>query len=141
MTRNSRTFKIRLSPSGMDLLIDCHCHLIRSTRSLLAWGTTLHVAVVRLDGLAPEDVARDLSRLPAASLMGTEEHHLGAPKGLNDIAVGIARRVAASAQLQTVPTQASIYLLALHGLLNADRRELQHIFETLGSNSGSALPG
>jgi len=141
MTRNSRTFKIRLSPAGMDLLIDCHCHLIRSTRSLIAWGTTLHVAVVRLDGLAPEDVARDLSRLPAASLMGAEEHHLGAPKGLNAIAARIARRVAASAQLQAVPTQASIYLLALHGALKADRIELRHLFATLSANSAGASRG
>jgi hypothetical protein len=34
MGRASRTFKLCLSPAGMDLLIDAHCHLNRCTRKL-----------------------------------------------------------------------------------------------------------
>src|SRR3546814_2749755 len=33
MGRARRSFKLRLSPAGLDVLIDSHCHLIRVTRS------------------------------------------------------------------------------------------------------------
>ena len=120
MERQSRTFKLRLSPAGMDLLIDSHCHLIRSTRCLLAWGTTLQVAVSCLD-MVPANVVIDrLGNIASAGLTGTEEHHLGAPKDLTVMANRIAQRVVESRPGDAAPMLSLIYIAALQQLTHTD---------------------
>ncbi|MCW2338188.1 hypothetical protein M2337_002421 [Sphingobium sp. B2D3A] len=129
MERQSRTFKLRLSPAGMDLLIDSHCHLIRSTRCLLAWGTTLQVAVSCLD-MVPANVVIDrLSSLATAGLAGTEEHHLGAPKDLNVTATRIAERVTKTVPGEAAPMLSSIYIAALQQLTRTDCDTLREAYE------------
>lgn len=128
MRRPSRTFKLRLSPAGMDLLIDSHCHLIRSTRALLAWGTTLQVAVDYLDTVPVGIVREQLGRLPERGLVGEEEHHLGAPQGVNDVARRIAVRVQETAPESDLPTLASIYLTALSQLTRTDAGTLRAVY-------------
>ncbi|WP_131818606.1 hypothetical protein [Sphingomonas leidyi] len=103
----------------MDLLIEAHCHLICSTRSLLAWGTTLQVAVENLDLVPAAAVAQRLKELATAGLSGREEHHLGAPRGVNETAARIAGRVQ---QLTggDAPTILSIYIAALYQVRQAE---------------------
>ncbi|MDB5580796.1 MAG: hypothetical protein JWR80_5972 [Bradyrhizobium sp.] len=113
MGRKSRTYRLTLSAAGMDVLIDAHCHLIRTTRCLLAWGTTLHIAVAHLDTVAPDAVMAKLTELPAAGLGGGEVHFLGAPTRLNDIAARIARRVTAEKPDLAPPELRHIYIVAL----------------------------
>lgn len=120
MSRPTRSFKLRLSKGGMDLLIDAHCHHIRSTRRLIAWGTTLHVAVGHLDRLPPQALAAVMEESCNAGLVGSEEHHLGAPNGLVGLAAGIAERIRALAPDKPAPSLGSVYLLALRTLLAAD---------------------
>lgn len=135
MTRQSRTFKLRLSPEGMDLLIDSHCHLIRSTRALAAWGTTLAVAVDCL-AAAPIDLVRDqLSKLPDAGLSGEEEHHLGAPKGLNETAGVIAAKVAESASDWRPPALSQIYIVALQQLAKTEPAKVCAAYDRTRSRS------
>jgi hypothetical protein len=104
----------------MDLLIDSHCHLIRSTRALVPWGTTLAVAVDCLDAAPVDLVCEHLSRVAASGLSGEEEHHLGAPKGLNDTASKIAAKVAGVAAGVRPPALSQIYLAALEQLTRTD---------------------
>jgi hypothetical protein len=132
-TRQSRTFKMRLSQSGMDLLIDSHCHLIRSTRALLAWGTTLHVAVACLESASTDAVRDQLVRLADAGLSGCEEHHLGAPKRLCDIAAGIARRVGSVTADE--PNLSHIYIVALQYILRLDPDTLRRCYERTRSGA------
>jgi hypothetical protein len=141
MIRQSRTFKLRLSPAGMDLLIDSHCHLIRSTRALLAWGTTLHVAVTCLDKVPAEMMFEQLARLRDAGFGGTEEHHLGAPKALNDIAIRIAERMSRSVPDLEPPTLAHIYILALYHLSRTDADTLKKAYESVKVAPTSDGPG
>jgi len=129
MERQSRTFKLRLSPAGMDLLIDSHCHLIRSTRCLLAWGTTLQVAVACLDLVPAAVVVERLSAVTAAGFYGTEEHHLGAPKDLTVTAVRIADRVAETAPNGDPPMLSAIYIAALQQLTRTDCDTLRAAYE------------
>lgn len=129
MMRQSRTFKLRLSPAGMDLLIDSHCHLIRSTRSLLAWGTTLQVAVSCLDLVPVAVVIERLAETALAGLSGSEEHHLGAPKGLNLTATRIAERVVRDAPNAETPTLSAIYIVALQQLTRTDCETLRATYE------------
>jgi hypothetical protein len=92
MARATRSFRLTLSPAGMDLLIDAHCHVIRATRCLLSWGATLHIAVCYFATLSHERVSADLRALARSGLIGSELHHVGAPAGLAAVAADIARR-------------------------------------------------
>jgi hypothetical protein len=125
----------------MDLLIDSHCHLIRSTRALLAWGTTLYVAVGCLETAATDTVLEHLARLPEAGLSGSEEHHLGAPKALNDIVTGIAKRVAKAAPCLETPTLGHIYIIALQELILTDAETLKAAYDRTRSPAPKARLG
>jgi len=111
MGKVSRTFKLRLSPAGMDVLIAAHCRLIQATRQILPWGTTLHAAVTHLDSFAPAEIVVGLDRIKAAGLCGAEVHFLGAPSTLND-----------------VPALLQIYVLALDLLVSAEAPSLRRAY-------------
>lgn len=131
MERVSRTFKLRLSPAGMDVLITAHCRLIQATRQLLPWGTTLHAALVHLDSIAPDQVLKGFDRIAAAGLRGTEVHFLGAPSTLNEVAVRIAARVLAVSPESRRPPLLQVYILALDMLASAEPRSLQLAYRKL----------
>lgn len=124
----SRTFKLRLSPAGMDVLIEAHCRVIRATRQLLPWGTTLHAALSHLDTLTPEEVVAGFPRVAAAGLAGAEIHFLGAPATLNEMAVRIAGRAVQGAPDRPGPTMLQVYLLALETLLTADVTQVRSAY-------------
>lgn len=138
MGRATRTFKLRLSPAGMDVLIDSHCHLIRATRSLIAWGTTLHVAVNHLDTIPVSAIAEALEALRASPLSGAEEHHVGAPHRLWDVASQIAARLRSATPDGEPPSLSAIYILALQQMAHADRAALLAAFERVKSPGGDA---
>ena len=125
MGRVSRTFKLRLSPAGMDVLFAAHCRLIRETRQLLPWGTTLHAAITHLDCVAADQILVGLDRIATAGLCGDEVHFLGAPSTLNDVASRIVARVAAASLDRPAPTLLQIYILALDILVSAEPRSLR----------------
>jgi hypothetical protein len=131
MTRPSRTFKLRLSPAGMDLLIESHCHLIRSTRSMLAWGTTLQIAVEHLDTVPAGIVADRLQKIAAAGYAGREDYHLGAPRGVNETAARIAARVSPGGESHDAPTLAHVYLAALEQLVATDAAVLRTLHDRI----------
>ena len=144
MARQSRTFKLRLSPAGMDLLIDSHCYLIRSTRSLLAWGTTLHVAIDCLQSVPAEILLHELARIPATGLSGSEEHHLGAPRALSKIVSSIAERISLVGPGREQPVIAHIYIIALQNLTRIDGAALRIAYERTrkraATDSDTVLP-
>lgn len=129
MARATRSFKLRLSPAGMDVFIDSHCHLIRATRCLIPWGTTLHVAVDHLATVPTETIALRLLEIQGHGLTGTEEHHVGAPHRLCDIASHIAARVDVAAPDVGQPALGMIYILALQELVRADAVQLRAAFD------------
>lgn len=135
MGRASRTYRLDLSSAGMDLLIAAHCRLIRVTRYLLAWGTTLHVAVHHLDTLPPDVVRLSLDTLPDLELGGSETHCLGAPIRLREIASRIATRVSESDANQGMPPVGQIYIVALQHVLTADPDALRASFRGISSQA------
>lgn len=119
MGRATRTFKLSLSPTGIDALIEAHCHLIRRTRCLLAWGMTLHVAVDHLETIEPSQTLLRLDEIDMVELMGDIVHHVGAPRRLGMLASDIVDRLAAEAPDRAPPTLGAIYILALLQLVEA----------------------
>lgn len=139
MGRARRSFKLRLSPAGLDVLIDSHCHLIRVTRSLMAWGTTLHVAVEHLSTLPTDIVLNQLKEADIDALSGNEEHHVGASNGLCDIAAGIMQRLQGSVPEGRSLTMGTIYIVALLLVTAGDSKSLLQAYER-AVKSGARTP-
>ncbi|MBT0667396.1 hypothetical protein HT136_03325 [Novosphingobium profundi] len=129
MSRARRSFKLRLSSAGVDVLIDSHCHLIRVTRTLIAWGTTLHVAVEHLSTVPTREIVARLKAQSLERLGGAEEHHVGASHRLREIATDIAERVQHDAPGARPPHLGAIYLLALQQVTEADKTALLLAFD------------
>lgn len=139
MGRARRSFKLRLSSAGLDVLIDSHCHLIRVTRSLMAWGTTLHVAVEHLSTLPTDIILNRLKEADLDALSGNEEHHVGASNGLWDIAAGILQRLQGSVPEGRSPTMGAIYIVALLLVTAGDSKSLLQAYER-AVKSGARTP-
>ncbi|MCB4861618.1 hypothetical protein sphantq_00423 [Sphingobium sp. AntQ-1] len=139
MGRARRSFKLRLSSAGLDVLIDSHCHLIRVTRSLIAWGTTLHVAIEHLNTLPPSIIADQLKEPELAGFGGSEEHHVGASHQLWNIATSITERVQGHMAEGRAPTLGMIYILALRQITTADQSALLRAFDR-ALQSGARTP-
>jgi len=139
MGRARRSFKLRLSPAGLDVLIDSHCHLIRVTRSLLAWGTTLHVAIEHLNSMPTDEILDELKGQEVSWLGGGREHHVGASCQLWDIANSITERIQEDLPEARQPTLGTIYIVALLQVTKADRRALLRAFDR-ALQSGARTP-
>lgn len=139
MARARRSFKLRLSPAGLDILIDSHCHLIRVTRSLIAWGTTLHVAVEHLSTLPTTEIIEQMGVHELDCLGGGEEHHVGASNRLWDIANSITERVQEISPDGRQPNLGTIYLLALIQVPKAGKSDLMSAFDR-ALQSGARTP-
>jgi hypothetical protein len=124
VARATRSFRLTLSPAGIDLLIDVHCRMIRTTRCLLSWGATLHIAMRHLETLPTGQIATALARLPTCRLTGPQAHFLGAPNGLADIAGAIAENVHRCDPDAAVPLLGDIYIVALQHALLAPAQSL-----------------
>ncbi len=139
MARARRSFKLRLSPAGLDVLIDSHCHLIRVTRSLIAWGTTLHVAVEHLSTLSTTEIIEQMKAHELDCLGGAEEHHVGASNRLWDVATSITERVQETSPGGRQPSLGTIYLIALIQVPKAGKSDLMSAFDR-ALQSGARTP-
>ena len=139
MGRARRSFKLRLSPAGLDILIDSHCHLIRATRSLIAWGTTLHVAIEYLSTLPTRDIVDQLRGQQVSRLGGDDEHHVGASTQLWEMATSITERIQKDVPDARQPTLGTIYIVALLQVTKADRNALLRAFDR-ALQSGARAP-
>ncbi|WP_334184839.1 hypothetical protein [Novosphingobium sp.] len=135
MARATRTFKLRLSPAGLEVLIASHCRLIQQTRALIAWGTTLHVAVEHLAACPLEQVTDGLRSVTDDGLAGSEEHHLGAPHRLGTMAAGIIEHYCRSSGGSPAPTLGAIYLAALTQLVSGQRGDILAAYDRVITSS------
>jgi len=131
MARSSRTYRLTLSPAGMDVLIDAHCHFIRSTRALAAWGTTLNVAVHHLATLPAIEVMAALSAVPSSGLMGDQHHFLGAPASMNRCATEIIKAAMDATNDGASPELRHVYIGALQALLLAEASSVSRLYREI----------
>lgn len=129
----SRTFKLRLSPAGIDLLLECHCRMMKATRRLLAGGATLQVAIDHLANVPARQVREALDRSTETGLSGSEMFFFYAPATVKDVAIRIAERVNEIAPADTPPALAHIYITALQQLATADSQAIQAAYDRVSS--------
>jgi hypothetical protein len=122
MGRPTRTFKLKVSRAGFDLLVDCHIRLVRETRTLIPYGTTLHVAVDHLREAVQHGVISDRPRL--GGLAGATILFVGAPRTLGEHATAIARKLGGGAPSGPTLEIGHVYLLALDTLLHASSQDM-----------------
>lgn len=114
------------------MLADSHFWLVKSTRRLLAWGTTLQVALDYLETLPAATVAHQFDLLADAGLSGSEVCFLGAPETMNDVAARIVRKIEHLSPGMPTPSLSQIYILALRQLGHADAEEVLHAYLRVG---------
>ena len=134
MARASRAFKLKVSPAGFDLLVDCHTRLVRETRALLPYGTTLNVAVHHLASLPAGELLDDLAVVRSRDWAGPTPLFLGGPKSLAGIAMTIADRIARAGPCPSPPERGHVYLLALYRLSTATPADVAQTFERIRQN-------
>ncbi|ATI79902.1 hypothetical protein A6768_07630 [Sphingobium yanoikuyae] len=115
----------------MDVLIDAHCHFIRSTRALAAWGTTLNVAVHYLATLPADEVTVALSAVPSSGLIGDQYHFLGAPASMNQRAAKIIKSAMNATEDRALPELRHVYILALQVLLAAEASSISKVYREI----------
>jgi len=135
MARASRAFKLKVSPAGFDLLVDCHTRLVRETRALLPYGTTLNVAVHYLASLSLGELVNDLAVVRLRDWAGSTPLFLGGPKSLVGVAMTIVDRIARARPYPTPPELGQIYLLALYRLGGATPVAVAQAFEQIRQSS------
>ena len=98
MGRVSRTFKLKLSPAGVELFLDCHCRLGHLVNELLPFGNTLYCALLLLERIDIHLVGDDLKTLKESGLDGPRVCFVGAPLSMTDVTSRIADRLGPVAQ-------------------------------------------
>ena len=98
MGRVSRTFKLKLSPAGVELFLDCHCRLGHLVNELLPFGNTLYCALLHLERVDTRIIADDLKTLKESGLAGDRVCFVGAPLSLTESTSRLAERLGPAAQ-------------------------------------------
>jgi hypothetical protein len=131
--RRSRTYKLRLSPQGIDLFLDFHGRLARLLCDFIPYGLTLSVAIAILESRGADDVFETLQERRFHVCLGEETRFVGTTIQLTQIMTRIAARLAESREFSraTKLGHAAI-LLAMSAedqeLLDAHRRFAENRF-------------
>ena len=107
--RQSRTYRLCLSPEGTDLFLVCHGRLARLVNNLNSYGTTLFVAILIAEASDPSEIVAELELPRLRRLIGQKEHFVGASARLGRIAGTIAERVGRSDSLSDKPKLNVLY--------------------------------
>lgn len=111
--RSSRTYKLRLSDSGIDLFLDCHCRLSHLVREFLPYGVTLHVAVMLLERMETAELAAEVADPRCDQLAGTAVRFVGSPSQLADLTRSLMERIDTCGVPSSVAAVGRLYLAGL----------------------------
>lgn len=123
----TRSYKLRLSPTGLAHFLRCHCRLAALLGELVPYGATLYVAVALLAEMQPQERAGEPDIRSCQGLAGNRIYFVGFSHALAQLtervrtgAVGIAADLSV----------ARIYLLGLLAFDGADDEELLRAYRT-----------
>ena len=127
----SRTYKLRLSPHGVDHFLACHYRLAKLVGEFIPYGATLSVAVMLLDRLAADEIAAELEDPPSNRLAGDSVHFVGCSTELVGIVQRVADRLTASDQIEGAPSAGRLYHVGLVAFGAAEDGELADAYAKL----------
>lgn len=117
--RSSRTYKLKLSPRGIALFIECHARLCRVAGDLLPYGLTLRLAVTLFGAMRAEEQADKIWCSDLALLAGNEIRFVGTSRDLAVLSADLIERLGA-AGVRAAPQTWRLYLAALLSMRSAD---------------------
>ena len=140
MGRVSRTFKLKLSPAGVELFLDCHCRLGHLVKELLPFGNTLYCALLYLDHVDVQLIADDLKTLRDSGLNGDRVCFVGAPLSLTDVTSRVAARLGPASQRRG-PTalNSRLFIVALKQFRLAPSEAILGAYDEMLSQAGDYL--
>ena len=122
--RRSRTYKLRLSPQGIDLFLDFHGRLARLLCDFIPYGLTLSVAIAILESRGADDVFETLQERRFHVYLGEETRFVGTTIQLTQIMTRIAARLAESREFSRATKLGHLYLAAILLSMSAEDQEL-----------------
>jgi len=141
MARPTRTYKLKVSPAGFDMIVESHARFVRVTRTLLPYGLALHAALhhlAALDDDARLDAVREFPRLALGGGRSGSDLFVGAPRGLSDLADGLLADLSPRLAPWPSPGKADLYLIALHSVIDANT---DHLLSAYGRVAAGSLLG
>ena len=129
--RSSRAYKLKLSPQGIGLFLDCHCRLTHLVNDFLPYGTTLFVAVAVLERASIDDLLGEVSSPELPDYGGKELRFVGASPALGQATARIVDKIVGSAQLHPVPPTWKLYIAALNWLRSCEDQLLIRAYQEI----------
>ena len=127
----SRAYKLKLSPQGIGLFIDCQCRLCHLVNDFLPYGTTLFVAVALLERASIDELLGEIGSAELSSYGGKEVRFVGTSPALGQATARIFDRITVSAQLHPLPQTWKLYIAALNWLRSCEDQVLIRAFQEL----------
>lgn len=138
--RVSRTFKLKLSPAGVELFLDCHCRLGHLVNELLPFGNTLYCALIHLSHVDIRRIADDLKTLKESGLVGDRDCFVGAPLILTEVTSGVAGRLGPEAQRRgPAALNSRLFIVALKQFRLAPAEAIMAAYDEMLEQAGDYL--
>ncbi|MDE2442648.1 MAG: hypothetical protein KGP14_16665 [Betaproteobacteria bacterium] len=140
MGRVSRTFKLKLSPAGVELFLDCHCRLGHLVNELLPFGNTLYCALLHLERVDIRIIADDLKTLKDSGLIGERDCFVGAPLILTEVMARISGRLDGTIQRRgPAALNSRLFIVALKQFRLAPADAIIAAYDEMLSQAGDYL--
>lgn len=142
MSRPNRTYKLQVSASGFDLLVEVHARLARITRTLMPYGQTLHVSLHHFAAMDHKGQIDAISACPRLTLSGGRHGRtifVGAPKAVADLGDRLREGLSGSIVSVSMPTKSELYLIALHVSLAAGADSMLGAYARVAESSASEI--
>jgi hypothetical protein len=138
--RVSRTFKLKLSPAGVELFLDCHCRLGHLVNELLPFGNTLYCALLHLEHVDTRIVADDLKTLKESGLAGDRVCFVGAPLSMTEATSRMAERLGPEAQRRgPAALNSRLFIVALKQFRLASPEAIMKAYDEMLGQAGDCL--
>jgi hypothetical protein len=138
--RVSRTFKLKLSPAGVELFLDCHCRLGHLVNELLPFGNTLYCALLHLECVDTRIIADDLKTLRESGLAGERVCFVGAPLSLTEATSRLADRLGPAAQRRgPAALNSRLFIVALKQFRLASPEAIMTAYDEMLVQAGDCL--
>jgi hypothetical protein len=140
MARSNRTYKLKVSSAGFDLIVDSHARLVRETRTLLPYGTAVHAALCAMIGADPQ-ARREAIRICPRILLGggrcAATLFVGASRDMASATDALLAELSLELSPEERPRKTDLYLVALHMMLTVDRADLLAAYARVAVSSNA----